>query len=105
MPIVLPEKDKKRLLNLAEKQAKIASSEKMKTLVKEWEAHGRFEKNTRPMVLIELWTFANDIIPQLMECESEQGRNLEWGFLGRLVNHELFEDDTVVAPYVGFSDE
>ena len=103
MPIILSEKDKKRLLSLAEKQAKIASSEKMKNLINEWEAHGRFEKNSRPMVLIELGTFSGDIIPQLLECESEQARGIEWGFLSRIVNHELFGDDTIVAPYVGFS--
>ena len=103
MPIILSEKDKSRLLHLAEKQAKIASSPKMQKLIKEWEAHGRFEKNTRPMILIELGTFASDIIPQLMECESEQARSIEWGFLSRIVNHELFDDDTVVAPYVGYS--
>ena len=85
MPIILSEKDKSRLLHLAEKQAKIASSPKMQKLIKEWEAHGRFEKNTRPMILIELGTFASDIIPQLMECESEQARSIEWGFLSRIV--------------------
>jgi len=103
MPIVLNEKDKKRLLSLAEKQATIAASPDMKKLIKEWEAHGRFEKGSRPMVIIELGTFAGDIIPQLMECEGEQARNIEWGFLSRLVNHELFKDDSVVAPYVGYS--
>ena len=103
MPIILSEKDKTRLLKLAERQATIASSEKMKKLIVEWESHGRFEKGSRPMILIELGTFSGDIIPQLMQCESEQARRIEYGCLSRIVNHELFDDDTIVSPFVGFS--
>ena len=57
-----------RLRALAREQAEIAGSDSMKQLYADWARHGRFEKNARPMLTIELWTFADEIIPGMLPC-------------------------------------
>lgn len=95
--------DKQRLDRLAHQQAEIAHSEKMRQLIKDWERHGRFDPDSRPMVTMELWTFQQDILPPLMECSGEEARKWEERFLRNIVNHTLFHDDTIVLDYMPFS--
>lgn len=95
-------RDKERLRALATQQMEIAHSDAMKRLVEDWQSHGSFAPNSRPMVSIELWTFAQDVLPQMMQCEGEAARALETSLLSNLVNHTLFEDDTVVPPFFEF---
>ena len=91
-----------RLRSLAQQQMEIAQSPKMSKIVNDWRAHGSFSKSSRPMVSIELWTFAHDVLEPLMACQEPEARNLEWQLLSNIVNHTLFDDDTVVNPYMGF---
>lgn len=99
----ISQKDKQILQDMAKRQAELAYSPEMDRLRAEWEAHGRFASNSRPMITMELWTFAEDIIPPLMKCEGEQARAIEWGLHGNVVNHTLFGDDTIVKGYIPIS--
>lgn len=100
---MINDKEMKRLLSLATQQREIADSDKMKSILADWRRHGSFDRTARPMVTIELWTFSGDVVPKLMECENEEARWYEAGFLGSIVNHTLFNDDTVVLPYKRFT--
>jgi hypothetical protein len=95
--------DLQRLRGLAAQQMEIANSPKMQKLIEDWKKHGTFQNDSRPMVTIELWTFAPDVIPQLLECHDEKARELEKRLLANIVNHTLFDDDTVVNGYMDFS--
>jgi len=93
-------KDKKRLIELANRQAELAHTPKMEKLRKEWEKHGNFDFSSRPMMTVELWTFQDEIIPPLMKCEEEEARKLEFMLLSNTVNHTQFGDDTIVKDYL-----
>ncbi len=95
--------DRQRLDYLAHQQLEIAHSKKMQKLLKAWEKHGRFDPDSRPMVTMELWTFREDILPPLLECTGEEARKWEERFLMNIVNHTLFDDDTIVTDYMPFS--
>lgn len=101
----ISQQEKAILRELANKQLEIANSEKMKKIIEAWKAHGNFSKDSRPMVSIELWTFLGDIVPQLMKCTSDEGRSLEQMLLSNIVNHTLFDDDTVVRDFLPVSFE
>lgn len=75
-------------------------SPEMDRLREDWRAHGSFKSGSRPMVTIELGIFAGDIIPNLMRCQGEEARKLEWELLGRVANHKLFGDDSVIPAYL-----
>ncbi len=89
-------KDLEILRDLVKRQKELALSPEMGRLRGEWQAHGSFKPGSRPMVTIELGTFAGDIIPGMMRCEGGEARELEWELLSRQVNHTLFEDDSIV---------
>lgn len=93
-------KDLEILRDLVKHQKELALSPEMDRLREEWRTHGSFKHGSRPMVTIELGTFAGDIIPGLMRCQGEEARKLEWEFLGRMVNHKLFGDDSVIPAYL-----
>ena len=97
---MLPEKERLRLRDLAKRQIELAESERNRRLYTDWEAHGCMAGNSRPMVTVELWSFANEIIPPMMACESPEGRSMEYALLSNTVNFELFHDDTVVRNYM-----
>ena len=99
----ITQKERSRLRDLAKQQLEIAHSPKMEQIVRDWKKHGRFDADSRPMITIELGTFRQDILPPLMECESEEAQAIEKLLLSNIVNHTLFCDDTVVNDYIGFS--
>lgn len=96
------QKDTNRLRALAAQQQEIANGSKMQQLVRDWQKHGSFARDSRPMVSMELWTFAPDVLPPLMQCEDAAARALETQLLSNIVNHTLFDDDTVVQPFFEF---
>jgi hypothetical protein len=102
--MIISQKEKEILRELAKKQFELATSPKMVNLKKEWILHNTLKGN-RPMITIELWTFAEDIIPPLMKCESDDARAIENIFYHNIVNHTLFHDDTVINDYfsVGYN--
>ena len=92
-------KDKLRLRALAANQMEIANSPKMQAIYKDWQRHGAFVKDARPMLTVELWTFADEIIPQMLQCEGEYARKLERKLLANVIPHVQFGDDTPVRDY------
>jgi len=93
-------KDLGRLRALAAHQADLASSDRVRALYADWARHGRFEKGARPMLTVELWTFAAEMIPPMLQCEGERARDLEAMLLGNVVPFERFGDDTPVRGYL-----
>lgn len=96
---MLPKKDVERLRALASQQAEIAAGDAMKQIFADWNAHGRFEKNARPMLTVEMWTFADEIIPAMLQCESPEARELETQLLLNILPHTMFGDDTPVRDF------
>lgn len=97
--------DREILRALAHEQQEIAHSPAMDTLRKDWRLHGAFSPSSRPMLTIETWTFADDILPQMMRCEGEAARRIEWMLRSNMVNHTVFGDDTVVRDHIPVSCE
>ncbi|MBQ2667407.1 MAG: hypothetical protein IJF56_02125 [Clostridia bacterium] len=96
----MTQKELMRLRDLAKLQAEIAHSPKMDTLRTEWTALNDCRGDTRPMITVELGTFAEDILPALMQCETEEARRLEWMLLSNTINHTHFGDDTFVRDHL-----
>ncbi|GHU72590.1 hypothetical protein AGMMS49992_08880 [Clostridia bacterium] len=94
-------RDHQIIRDLAKKQTEFAHSEKMRALYHEWKHVGSFDSSARPMVTVELWTFANELLPQRLRCESEEARKIEGMLLFNIMNHEQFDDDTVVRDHIG----
>lgn len=90
--------DKNRLRELASYQMEIAMSPHNQQLKEEWYRHHRFEKG-RPMIHIEWWTFAQDLLPQRLQCQSEQARSIETQLYKNFLNQTVFHDDVVVPNY------
>ena len=93
------QKDREILRDLAKRQAEIANSPQMKKLKEEWMRHNTFQPG-RPMITVELGTFAPDMLPPMLQCQGEQARQMEWALRSNLVNYELFQDDTVVRDHI-----
>lgn len=93
------QKDLHRIRELAKQQAEIANSPHMQELAKKWRALNDCEGQS-PLITVELGTFQNDILPQLMECETEEGRKWEHMLLCNIVNSKYFADDTFVKDFI-----
>lgn len=94
--------DKEILRNLARKQYEYSQLPIMKKRVEEWKQHSAFI-GKRPMIHLELGTFAEEIIPQRLQCEGELARNIEWQLYSNFVNYEIFDDDKIVPDHFGVS--
>ncbi len=91
--------DKAILRNLAAEQMNLAHSPANQELIARWEAFGRLDNLTPPLLRMELGTFQKDILPPLMHCHGEKARSIEQRLLSNFVNHKLFKDDTLVQDY------
>ncbi|MCL2033813.1 MAG: uroporphyrinogen decarboxylase family protein [Oscillospiraceae bacterium] len=98
----MSEKERLRLRKLAKKQLELSESERNKQLYIDWEAHGRADGSSRPMVTVEHGTFSEELIEPRLRCESEQARALERMLLGNTLNFEYFKDDTIVRGYIPY---
>jgi hypothetical protein len=94
--MTISKKDAAYLKELARKQLEYANLPVMEERRKLWYAHNAV-KAERPVLVMEMDTFAGDMIPAL-KCETEQARNMEWNLLYWIVNHEKINDDKVVPP-------
>ena len=83
------------LRDIVKQQRELAESPRMQSLQKDWQAHGAFQAGGRPMVTIELGTFAGDILPGLLLCQGEEARALEWELRSRLVGRGTEDPETV----------
>lgn len=95
----MTEKERSILRDLARKQLEIANWEKNKTRIDEWYRHNDGESGARPMIHIEIDTFAQEIIEPQLRCESPEARSLEYALYHQFTNMELFDDDKVVPDY------
>jgi hypothetical protein len=89
------------LRELARKYQEYANLPVMAARKELWYKHNSL-RSDRPIVVVELGTFLSDILPAL-KCESPAARELEGYFVTAITNHELVDDDKVIAPYVGVS--
>lgn len=93
------ERDRERLRDLAKRQVEIANSPEMAQIEEDWMASNSLRPN-RPMVTVELATFAGEVIPDMLQCEGEKAREIEALLCSNLVNHTMFGDDTVVRDFI-----
>lgn len=91
------ERDRKRLRELAQRQLEYANSKENEIILKKWDALAKGRRET-PTVRLLFSNFTHEVITPRMECETEQGRRVEFKMLWDLVGRELFGDDTPVAP-------
>jgi len=87
--------DKTILRNLASRQRAYAESERNKSLIEKWKSHNAF-KGEKPLIHLELGTFAQEVVDVRMLCEGKTARRFERALLSNFLNFELFEDDKVV---------
>ena len=95
---VISEKDRTILRELAKKQYEYSQADKNKKRIQEWYAHNSL-KGERPMIHLEMWTFAQEILPQRLRCEGEFARSVETSLYCNFLNQELFDDDRVTPDY------
>lgn len=91
-------KDRERLRYLAQRQMEIANSAKNLERVELWKRHNMC-KGERPVIHIEVDTFAHEAINPLLKCEDFWARGIEYRLIHNMINLETFDDDKVVAPY------
>lgn len=92
------QKEKERLRELAKKQLEFANSERNRELYKEWGRHRRFE-NGRPMVVLEIGGFRDEVYLPRMQCETPLAREIENRLLSLFLRQEIYQDDSVVPDY------
>lgn len=91
-------KDRERLRYLASRQVESANSQKNLERVELWKRHNMY-KGERPVIHIEVDTFAHEAINPLLKCEDSFARQIEYSLLHNVINLETFDDDRVVPPY------
>ncbi len=95
---MISQKEKERLRELAKKQLDYANSERNQILRKEWYRHRRFEKG-RPMVVLEIGGFRDEVYLPRMQCETLLARQIENRLLSLFLRQEIFRDDSVTPDY------
>jgi len=102
MEWAIPEHERTYLRELAKKQAGYAALPVMQERRKMWYALNDGERNARPPVIIETWTFDRDFLPEnVYMCSSETGRQIEKQLLRNVRNHEFIDDDKVIDDVFG----
>mgnify|MGYP006955472532 CR=1 FL=1 len=91
---VISAKDREILREVANKQHELSQAEKNLKRIEEWYAHNSL-KGERPMIHLEMWTFAQEILPQRLRCDGEFAREVETNLYCNFLNQELFDDDRV----------
>lgn len=94
----IDDQDRVILRELAKKQHEYSQMESNQKRVKEWYAHNSL-KGERPMIHLEMWTFAQEILPQRLKCTGEFAREVETNLYCNFLNQELFDDDRVTPDY------
>lgn len=102
--MTISQKDRARLREVARLCAELAASPRNQQLYRDWQAQGASRTAIRPFIRIELNTFAQDVLPQMMQCEGQEARVIEARLLSPVANFTLFEDDTMVPAYYGVTE-
>lgn len=88
------DEDKLILRELAKKQLELANKPENVKRVEEWTLHNDL-KGQRPMIHLEMGTFAHEILPQRVKCKGPFAREIEESIYCNFLNQELFDDDRV----------
>lgn len=97
-PFTICPKDREILRELARKQYRLSQEESNLIKIKEWDAHNSL-LGEHPMIHLEMWTFAQEIIPPLLRCEGSFAREIETSLYCNFLNQELFQDDRVTPDH------
>ncbi len=92
-------KDREILRALANRQLEHANSEKNRGRVALWYRHNDLEGGARPLVSIEIASFAAELLNPLLQCGNGDARELERALWLNFYNLETFDDDWVVPDY------
>jgi len=95
---MISQTDRNILRDLAKKQMEYAHSEANQENIRQWYRHNA-AKPGRPVLHLEMWTFAQEIIPERLRCEGEKARTIETTLYRNFLNRELFQDDFPVPDY------
>ena len=98
MEYVISTQDREILREVAKKQFELANMESNKERIKLWYQHNALQ-GERPMIHLEMWTFAQEILPQRLKCQGEFARWVETQIYCNFLNQELFDDDRVTPDY------
>ena len=93
----ITQKDRLRLRSLAQKKLEFANSPENDRILRQYRALGNGVKDT-PTVRLLYSNFPHEVVNPRLECETEQGRQLESSMLYSMVGRELFQDDTPISP-------
>ncbi|MDD3337232.1 MAG: hypothetical protein PHS82_00075 [Lachnospiraceae bacterium] len=98
MDYAISKQDKAILREEARKQMDFANRESNIAKRKEWYLHNDL-KGTRPMIHLETWTFAQELLPQRLHCTGDFAREMETKLICNYLNQDLFDDDRVTPDY------
>ena len=98
MEYVISAKDREILREVAKRQLELANMESNKNRIKLWYKHNALQ-GERPMIHLEMWTFAQEILPQRLKCQGEFAKWVETQLYCNFLNQELFDDDRVTPDY------
>lgn len=98
MSYLISEKDREILREKARIQLDYANRPENSKRRHDWYLHNDL-KGEKPMVQLELGSFADEIIPERMMCEGEFARSVEYALLSNYLNQALFDDDRVTPDY------
>lgn len=89
--------EREYLRGLANRQRELSALPCMRDRERMWTLHND-AKGDRPLVTVEVRTFIQDLIPQLV-CENETARAIEKKLLSTICGYEYTKDDRVVSDY------
>ena len=98
MEYIISAQDREILREVAKKQLELANKESNKERIKLWYKHNALQGD-RPMIHLEMWTFAQEILPQRLKCTGAFARQVETMLYCNFLNQELFNDDRVTPDY------
>jgi len=98
MEYIISAQDKEILREVAKMQLQHANMESNKEKIKLWYKHNSLQGD-RPLIHLEMWTFAQEILPQRLKCQGEFARQVETNLYCNFLNQQLFDDDRVTPDY------
>ena len=98
MEYVISAQDREILREVAKMQLEHANMESNKERIKLWYKHNALQGD-RPLIHLEMWTFAQEILPQRLRCQGEFARKVETTLYCNFLNQQLFDDDRVTPDY------
>ena len=94
----ISKQDREILRDLARRQAGLAASDVNRERIALWYDHNDGH-GSRPMIHLELGTFAHEVISPLLRCSTHAARQIEMNLYNNFANQEFFDDDRVTPDY------